>query len=168
MSSVFSPPSGGYGRYGRSTPGSSTPDLQATSPSTFMDQDGFIHVPPSLANSTVIPDDRSRRLKPGFQPPKEGEFKGKFFEGLAIERSLTEDENVLLEVRSDVFFLIHRYFGSKIEATIQNTSAADTALGSLCFWPSSSLRRRRVAMVLTSCCRTWAVFPKNTCAAWPS
>jgi len=39
-----------------------------------------------------------------FQPPRDGEYGGHFFNGLDIERSLTEKENALLSVCITVYF----------------------------------------------------------------
>lgn len=62
------------------------------------DSEGYIAVPQSLMSSAVV-DDRYKPSLNGFQPPKEGEFSSKFFQGLTIERSLTDEENALLVVR---------------------------------------------------------------------
>jgi hypothetical protein len=64
------------------------------------DSEGPITVPASLLSSSVIFDDRGAPNKGGFQPPKDGEFGSKFFRGLVIERSLTDQENALLSVRN--------------------------------------------------------------------
>lgn len=73
--------------------------LGSESPITAVrDQEGYIAVPQSLLSSAYITDIRAQPSNVGFQPPKDGEFESTFFQGLDIERSLTDQENALLPV----------------------------------------------------------------------
>lgn len=69
------------------------------------DSEGLIAVPHSLMSSAVV-DDRYKPSTTGFMPPKDGEFDRKFFNGLTIERSLTDQENILLAVCGSLILTI--------------------------------------------------------------
>lgn len=92
-------PSPSRGSTTANTPLSRTKAANAESPAFhhLRDSEGYIAVPHSLMSSAVV-DDRYKPSTTGFNPPKDGEFDRKFFEGLTIERSLTEQENALLAV----------------------------------------------------------------------
>lgn len=74
--------------------GSPTDSLIAT----VHDKEGEIAVPHSLLSSSSNLTDRIQGNPAGFQPPKEGEFESRFFRGLTIERSLTDQERALVSV----------------------------------------------------------------------
>ena len=69
------------------------------------DSEGYIAVPQSIMSPAAV-DDRYKPNTTHFSPPKEGEFSRKFFHGLNIERSLTDDENALLAVCANHLFVI--------------------------------------------------------------